>query len=80
MINKVTKEADEARDRCNHLDKLLDQQRKEYVLKTLWISYNKINFVFKGSDDIWLSDYDSFCTIDDGRVHYSILFFIDILQ
>ncbi|XP_015114971.1 centrosomal protein of 131 kDa [Diachasma alloeum] len=35
MINKISKEADESRNRCDHLEKLLDQQRKEYVLKSL---------------------------------------------
>ncbi|XP_011306238.1 centrosomal protein of 131 kDa [Fopius arisanus] len=35
MINKITKQADESKNRCDHLEKLLDQQRKEYILKSL---------------------------------------------
>ncbi|XP_063983556.1 centrosomal protein of 131 kDa-like isoform X2 [Diachasmimorpha longicaudata] len=35
VITKICKEADESKNRCNHLEKLLDQQRKDYVLKSL---------------------------------------------
>ncbi|CAD6230888.1 GSCOCG00006868001-RA-CDS [Cotesia congregata] len=34
-IKSLRRECDEARNKCDHLEKLIDQQRKEYVLKTL---------------------------------------------
>ncbi|XP_046412848.1 centrosomal protein of 131 kDa [Neodiprion fabricii] len=34
-IGKFAKEIDEAKKRCDHLEKLLDQQRKDYVLQSL---------------------------------------------
>ncbi|XP_043281919.1 centrosomal protein of 131 kDa isoform X2 [Venturia canescens] len=33
-IKNVTREANDLREKCEHLEKLLDQQRKEYVLKS----------------------------------------------
>ncbi|XP_012263429.2 centrosomal protein of 131 kDa [Athalia rosae] len=34
-IGKLVKEAEESQKKCDHLEKLLDQQRKDYVLKSL---------------------------------------------
>lgn len=34
-IKSLRRDCDEARNKCDHLEKLIDQQRKEYVLKTL---------------------------------------------
>lgn len=34
-IKNITRESNEMRDKCEHLERLLDQQRKEYVLKSL---------------------------------------------
>lgn len=35
IIKNVNKKLDDANSRCEHLEKLLDQQRKEYILKIL---------------------------------------------
>lgn len=34
-IKNLTKERDDIKLKCQHLEKLLDQQRREYILKTL---------------------------------------------
>ena len=34
-IKNLTKERDDVKLKCQHLEKLLDQQRREYILKTL---------------------------------------------
>ena len=34
-IKNLIQDTTEAKKRCDHLEKLLDQQRKEYVLKCL---------------------------------------------
>lgn len=35
IIKNLNKKLGDANSRCEHLEKLLDQQRKEYILKTL---------------------------------------------
>lgn len=34
-IKNITNQANDFKNKCEHLEKLLDQQRKEYVLKNL---------------------------------------------
>lgn len=34
-IKNLNKKLNDASSKCEHLEKLLDQQRKEYILKTL---------------------------------------------
>jgi len=35
IIKNLNKKLADVNSRCEHLEKLLDQQRKEYILKTL---------------------------------------------
>lgn len=34
-IKNLTKDLNDAKSKCEHLEKLLDQQRREYILKGL---------------------------------------------